>query len=99
MDVNGKSTIVEEFARREYDSYILIDFARTSNEVKTLFETKNKENAIAKFKSLVVETKSLKQSRKIKNNNMDYTLILLVSKENNTSDDYIIDQGYMNIPL
>ena len=24
----GKSTIVEEFARQEYDSYMLIDFAR-----------------------------------------------------------------------
>ena len=79
--------------------YFIKTVDSTTNEVKTLFETKNKENAIAKFKSLVVETKSLKQSRKIKNNNMDYTLILLVSKENNTSDDYIIDQGYMNIPL
>ena len=79
--------------------YFIKTVDSTTNEVKTLFETKNKENAIAKFKSLVVETKSLKQSRKIKYNNMDYTLILLVSKENNTSDDYIIDQGYMNIPL
>ena len=79
--------------------YFIKTVDSTTNEVKTLFETKNKENAIAKFKSLVVETKSLKQSRKIKNNDKDYTLILLVSKENNTSDDYIIDQGYMNIPL
>ena len=30
----GKSTIVEEFARQEYDSYMLIDFARASEEVK-----------------------------------------------------------------
>ena len=33
----GKSTIVEEFARREYDSYMLIDFASASEEVKSLF--------------------------------------------------------------
>ena len=33
----GKSTIVEEFARQEYDSYMLIDFARASDEVKALF--------------------------------------------------------------
>ena len=32
----GKSTIVEEFARQEYDSYMLIDFARASEEVKAL---------------------------------------------------------------
>ena len=31
----GKSTIVEEFARQEYDSYLLIDFARASEEVKS----------------------------------------------------------------
>jgi len=33
----GKSTIVEEFAHREYDSYMLIDFATASEEVKSLF--------------------------------------------------------------
>lgn len=33
----GKSTIVEEFARREYESYILIDFTRCSQEVSNLF--------------------------------------------------------------
>jgi predicted AAA+ superfamily ATPase len=33
----GKSTIVEQFARREYDSYILIDFNKASKEVKSLF--------------------------------------------------------------
>ena len=26
----GKSTVVEEFAKNEYESYILIDFARAS---------------------------------------------------------------------
>ena len=34
----GKSTIVEDFARREYASYILIDFTKCSLEVRNLFE-------------------------------------------------------------
>lgn len=34
----GKSTVVEEFARCEYKSYILIDFNKASNEVKALFD-------------------------------------------------------------
>ena len=34
----GKSTVVEEFAKNEYGSYILIDFARASKETKELFE-------------------------------------------------------------
>ena len=34
----GKSTVVEEFARNEYKSYILIDFSIASNEVKEMFE-------------------------------------------------------------
>lgn len=34
----GKSTIVEEFARREYESYILIDFLKASKDVKGLFD-------------------------------------------------------------
>ena len=33
----GKSTIVEEFAIREYETYILIDFNKASEEVKSLF--------------------------------------------------------------
>lgn len=33
----GKSTIAEEFARREYKSYILIDFSSVSKEVSDLF--------------------------------------------------------------
>jgi len=33
----GKSTIVEDFARREYKSYILIDFSKVSKEVNDLF--------------------------------------------------------------
>ena len=34
----GKSTVVEEFAKNEYESYILIDFSRASKETKKLFE-------------------------------------------------------------
>lgn len=34
----GKSTIVEEFAKREYETYILIDFNRASKAIKDLFE-------------------------------------------------------------
>lgn len=34
----GKSTVVEEFAKREYDSYILIDFSTCSKEIRRLFE-------------------------------------------------------------
>ena len=33
----GKSTIAEEFARNEFKSYILIDFAHTSKEITDLF--------------------------------------------------------------
>ena len=33
----GKSTLVEQFAKNEYESYILIDFNETSEEVKSLF--------------------------------------------------------------
>lgn len=34
----GKSTIVEEFARSEYESFILIDFNKASQEIKDLFK-------------------------------------------------------------
>ena len=34
----GKSTIVEEFAKKEYSSYLIIDFNRASEEVKSLFD-------------------------------------------------------------
>ncbi len=33
----GKSTICEEFAKNEYRSYIIIDFAKASNDVKDFF--------------------------------------------------------------
>ncbi len=34
----GKSTIVEQFAKNEYESYILVDFSKTSAETNALFE-------------------------------------------------------------
>ena len=35
----GKSTVVQEFAKNEYDSYLLIDFTNISPSVKNAFET------------------------------------------------------------
>ena len=34
----GKSTVVEEFAKNEYESYILVDFFTASPETKALFD-------------------------------------------------------------
>lgn len=34
----GKSTLAEEFAKNEYESYLLIDFTEASQEVKDLFK-------------------------------------------------------------
>ena len=34
----GKSTLAEEFAKREYKSYIMIDFTEAAQEVRDLFE-------------------------------------------------------------
>jgi predicted AAA+ superfamily ATPase len=34
----GKSTIVKEFAQREYKSYVLIDFGEASSHIKALFD-------------------------------------------------------------
>lgn len=34
----GKSTVAEEFAKKEYKSYIMIDFSRASKEVRELFD-------------------------------------------------------------
>ena len=35
----GKSTVCEEFAKKEYDNYILIDFAKKDKEVEQYFAT------------------------------------------------------------
>ena len=34
----GKSTLVEQFAKNEYKSYILIDFNKASKRIKALFD-------------------------------------------------------------
>ena len=34
----GKSTIVEEFAKREYESYLFIDFNKASSVIKAIFD-------------------------------------------------------------
>ena len=34
----GKSTIVEQFAKQEYKSYILVDFSKASSEIMALFD-------------------------------------------------------------
>ena len=33
----GKSTVVEQFAKNEYKSYVIIDFSKTTDEIKDLF--------------------------------------------------------------
>ena len=43
----GKSTIVEEFAKREYEDYLLIDFMYETDEMKNLF--KDLKNLICSF--------------------------------------------------
>ncbi len=42
----GKSTVVREFAMREYQSYLLIDFSECSREIKDLFEDVSNLNFI-----------------------------------------------------
>lgn len=36
----GKSWIVREFAKKEYETHLLIDFARVNSQIKNLFEEK-----------------------------------------------------------
>ena len=49
----GKSTIVEEFAKNEYKSYILIDFAKAGNNVtKAFLQYKNHLDDLFMFLSL-----------------------------------------------
>ena len=50
----GKSTLAEEFAKNEYKTYILIDFARTSREINSLFD--DMSNLDFFFMRLQVET-------------------------------------------
>ena len=60
----GKSTVVEEFARNEYETYILIDFNTASKEIKSLFEDLMDLNYLflrlqQAYKTQLVERKSV----------------------------------------
>ena len=60
----GKSTIAVEFARNEYDDYLLIDFVNASKDIKDNFE--NLGNMDVFFRSVfVVTTKWLKSNKSI----------------------------------
>ncbi len=49
----GKSTLVEQFAQNEYDSYILIDFNEASDDVKSLFNNlMNKDYLFLQLQSI-----------------------------------------------
>ena len=50
----GKTTIAEEFARKEYDSYILIDFSNVSKEMINVFDDISKFDHF--FLRLQIET-------------------------------------------
>ena len=60
----GKSTVAEEFAKNEYETYILIDFSTASKTVKDLFEDVSDLDYIflqlqLQYKKDLVERKSL----------------------------------------
>lgn len=60
----GKSTIAEEFAKNEYESYILVDFAACSTEIRELFNDVSDLNRI--FLRLQLEYRvELKQRRSV----------------------------------
>lgn len=56
----GKTTIAEEFARNEYDSYILIDFSNTGKEILDIFEDISKLDRF--FLRLQIETGEKKEA-------------------------------------
>ena len=52
----GKSYIVEEFARNEYDSYLLVDFSKISAEQRDIFDKYlNKKNLDMFFRLIGLE--------------------------------------------
>lgn len=60
----GKSTIALEFAKNEYESYILIDFSRAGKDLKSLFEDLSSTDYLFMqlqllFNTKLVERKSL----------------------------------------
>lgn len=59
----GKSTIVEEFAKKEYDDYLIIDFTKEGNDIRRNFE-ENIGNMDVFFRNLfLLKGKSLKGER------------------------------------
>lgn len=61
----GKSTIVEEFARNEYDDYILLDFAKETKDIKQNFE-ENISDLTAFFRNLfIIKGKDLPERKAV----------------------------------
>ena len=61
----GKSTIVEEFARNEYDDYILLDFAKETKDIKQNFE-ENIVDLTAFFRNLfIIKGKDLPERKAV----------------------------------
>ena len=58
----GKSTVVEEFAKNEYESYILVDFYTASSETKALFDDLSNLNYVFLQLQLTYQT-SLKERK------------------------------------
>ena len=58
----GKSTIVEEFAKNEYEDYILIDFSNTDKDILNNFENINKLDTF--FRNLFLFAEKKLQPRK-----------------------------------
>ena len=57
----GKSTIVEEFGKNEYKSYIMIDFNKASKRVKSLFDDINNLDIFFQSLSLEYNTRLFKR--------------------------------------
>ena len=57
----GKSTIVEEFAKNEYDSYIFIDFSRAGKDLKILFDDLSSTDYLFMQLQLLFNTKLIER--------------------------------------
>lgn len=59
----GKSTVVEEFAKREYDDYMILDFAKENKDIKNNF-IENMDNLDTFFRNLfLLKGRQLKGER------------------------------------
>ena len=59
----GKSTIVEEFAKREYDDYMILDFAKENKDIRNNFK-ENMDDMDTFFRNLfLLKKRSLKGKR------------------------------------